>query len=80
MGMGDPKKPFEPNMGNTVKCDVTGRLHNKISVLSCPHPSVIERYGFNGSANVGFDVCMKCKYGIKPKMIGGVMCGYKEQK
>lgn len=60
----------------TEICDVTGREYYKVAVRSCPHPAVIERYGYGGVANVCIYVCKKCEFCIREKNMDAVRCGY----
>lgn len=78
MGMGDAKKPFNP-FYKTVRDDVLGKYFAECLVRSCPHPSVIARYGTGGVVNVSVYTCRKCKYKKEYQFHGGVSCTYDEK-
>lgn len=63
-------------MRETVRDDVIGREFAPCCVRSCPHPSVIKRYGVGGIANVSIYTCRKCKHCQKHKLHSGVSCNY----
>lgn len=62
------------------KCDVTGYECIDASIRSCPHPSVINRYGRNGKCNVSYMVCRKCHFAVKCEFDGGIKCGYGQKQ
>ena len=75
MGAGDKQAPFDPSY-EPILDDVIGKMFSPGCVRLCPHPSVINRYGTGGKANVSVYTCRKCRYVVKHEMFGGVSCGY----
>ena len=75
MGMGDIKPPFRPNHGR-IRDDVIGREFAAVSVRSCPHPKVIQKFGLGGVANVSVWTCKRCKFHTKHKLFEGWGCSY----
>ena len=75
MGMGDKPIPFIPSY-QPMRDDVIGKEFAPVSMRSCPHPKVINKYGVGGVANVSVYTCRKCRFAIKEKLFGGVRCGY----
>ena len=75
MGMGDKKIPYTPSYA-PVRDDVNGKMFPPICVRSCPHPSVIRKYGIGGKANVSVYTCRRCQFVKTYPYHGGVKCGY----
>lgn len=75
MGMGDQRKPFEPNHAR-IYDDVLHLTFPKICMRECPHPQVIKQFGVGGVANVSLYVCRKCRYRETYEGYGGVGCTY----
>ncbi len=62
----------------TSFCDVTGREYDECAVRHCPHPAVLERFGYDGQVRVCIYVCRKCDFGQTEVNFDAVRCGYKE--
>ena len=75
MGMSDKPKAFAP-YHKTVRDDVIGKYFAECLMRSCPHPSVIKKYGTGGVANVSVYTCRKCRFVKTYPYHGGVGCGY----
>lgn len=78
MGMSDKPKPFNP-FYKAVRDDVNGKYFADCLVRSCPHPSVIKKYGTGGVANVSVYTCRKCRHKKEYQFHGGVSCAYDEK-
>lgn len=75
MGMGDAKPKYRPSHYK-LRDDVIGREFVACAMRSCPHPSVIRKFGVGGEANVSVYTCKKCKFHRKFALHAGIGCGY----
>ena len=73
--MGDVKPPFRPEHGR-VRDDVIGREFAACAMRSCPHPTVIRKFGLGGVANVSVWTCKRCRFHTEFPLHFGIGCNY----